>query len=205
MTVKHTPGPWLTNHFGTQVLTGDSWNAICELKGDARWDPDDCAAITRKWIDEMDGDGHSHSYFTVSELMAYDWTQTTTKQGDVDPIEWARFRDHGKPDSWSGMVSGGSVSHHTPEEFEEAWQKVRNFKGYPVERHASAHLTAHNSDRNDLAKFIEALGGGTSPYATITWTTSYLDAAEHFLGRTLPRLWRKGGPDDVRIVFFFDN
>jgi hypothetical protein len=27
----HTPGPWVTNAFGTQVLTGDSWNTICEL------------------------------------------------------------------------------------------------------------------------------------------------------------------------------
>jgi hypothetical protein len=29
--VKHTPGPWITNSFGTQVLTGDSWNTVCEI------------------------------------------------------------------------------------------------------------------------------------------------------------------------------
>jgi len=35
--VKWTPGPWNASRFGCQVLTGDSWNSICELKGDARW------------------------------------------------------------------------------------------------------------------------------------------------------------------------
>lgn len=34
----HTPGPWVTNKFGTQVLTGDSWSVICVLKGEAFWE-----------------------------------------------------------------------------------------------------------------------------------------------------------------------
>ncbi|WP_336057348.1 hypothetical protein [Nitratireductor sp. CH_MIT9313-5] len=35
---KHTPGPWVASKFGFQVLTGDSWNSICELKGSAEWE-----------------------------------------------------------------------------------------------------------------------------------------------------------------------
>ena len=35
---KWTPGPWLPSWFGFQVLTGDSWNTICELKPDAEWE-----------------------------------------------------------------------------------------------------------------------------------------------------------------------
>lgn len=35
---KHTPGPWLSSKFGFQVLTGDSWNTICTLKGGAEWE-----------------------------------------------------------------------------------------------------------------------------------------------------------------------
>jgi hypothetical protein len=35
---KHTPGPWISSKFGFQVLTGDSWNTICELKGPAEWE-----------------------------------------------------------------------------------------------------------------------------------------------------------------------
>lgn len=35
---KHTPGPWLPSKFGFQVLTGDSWNTICTLKGGAEWE-----------------------------------------------------------------------------------------------------------------------------------------------------------------------
>jgi hypothetical protein len=34
---KHTPGPWLPSKFGFQVLTGDSWNTICTLRGGAEW------------------------------------------------------------------------------------------------------------------------------------------------------------------------
>lgn len=35
---KFTPGPWVSSRFGCQVVTGDSWSSICELKGDARWE-----------------------------------------------------------------------------------------------------------------------------------------------------------------------
>lgn len=32
MEFKGTPGPWISSSYGSQVLTGDSWNTICELK-----------------------------------------------------------------------------------------------------------------------------------------------------------------------------
>ncbi len=35
---KFTPGPWNPSTFGFQVLTGDSWNSICELRGGAEWE-----------------------------------------------------------------------------------------------------------------------------------------------------------------------
>lgn len=40
---KVTPGPWVSSTHGTQVLTGDSWNTICELRARkdftrARWE-----------------------------------------------------------------------------------------------------------------------------------------------------------------------
>ena len=35
---KATPGPWIPSKFGSQVLTGDSWSTICELKGPAEWE-----------------------------------------------------------------------------------------------------------------------------------------------------------------------
>ena len=36
--MKHTPGPWITSKFGFQVLTGDSWSVICELKPNPKWE-----------------------------------------------------------------------------------------------------------------------------------------------------------------------
>lgn len=35
---KATPGPWVPSKFGFQILTGDSWNSICTLKGNAEWE-----------------------------------------------------------------------------------------------------------------------------------------------------------------------
>lgn len=35
---KFTPGPWIPSKFGFQVLTGDSWNTVCSLKGAAQWE-----------------------------------------------------------------------------------------------------------------------------------------------------------------------
>jgi hypothetical protein len=33
-----TPGPWLPSGHGCQVLTGDSWNSICEFHWEAQWE-----------------------------------------------------------------------------------------------------------------------------------------------------------------------
>jgi hypothetical protein len=66
-----------------------------------------------------DPDAHSASWFTVAELDAYDWNQTTTHYGWVDAAEYQEFKAKGKPSSWCGMVSGGAIKHVGPEEMEE--------------------------------------------------------------------------------------
>lgn len=38
-----TPGPWITNVFGTQVLTGDEWGVVCIMR--------DYAGSFVKWED----------------------------------------------------------------------------------------------------------------------------------------------------------
>lgn len=35
---KWTRGPWIMSSYGWNVLTGDSWNSICQLKGGAEWE-----------------------------------------------------------------------------------------------------------------------------------------------------------------------
>ena len=117
-------------------------------------------------------DGHSHSWLTLAELLAYDWDQVTTRQGWVDPLNYLFWKFEGRPRAWNAAVLGQAARRVSNEEMEEAltW-------GRP-----SAHL-----------------------YTTVQWQETYRRCASDFLEQTLPRLRSLGPPDDVRIVFFFDN
>lgn len=179
------------------VDTGDGYVPISKPRGL----PQDASPNVKRSSEEWDGDGHSHSHFTVAELLAYDWTQVTKRRGWVDPVEWAKWRDFGKPVGWSGGVGGGETRHYTPNEFEVAWKALREERGYPEQRYASAHLCA--SEYGDLAAFCSKLEG--SPYCQVEWNQPYYEVVGEFLGETMPRLWRLGRPEDVRIVFWFDN
>lgn len=157
----------------------------------------------------MEGDGHSHSWLTVAEILAYDWTQTTQLQGWVSPDEWAVHRDSKDgPNGWSGMIGGGSVKHLTSEEFEAAWQTLRAERGYPEQRQPRSHISGWQlkeaEGEADFARMVELLGGG-SPVCLVKWSVPYYKAAGNFLGETLPRLLALGSPEDVRCAFFFDN
>ncbi|MDX0007784.1 hypothetical protein GOB40_13685 [Sinorhizobium meliloti] len=186
------------------VKTGEGFNPIAEPRGV----PEDACAEYRANVERYGCDGHSHSYFTLAELLAYDWTQTTKQQGWVNPLEWARWRDYGKPNGWCGDIGGGNVRHLTNEEFEAAWQKIRIENGYPENRYASAHLTRHQEDGGDVARMKELLGG--SPYTLVTWTEPYYEAISgDFFSKAIPRLLKlasdAGGIENVRAVFYFDN
>src|SRR5262249_46209472 len=63
--------------------TGDGFVPISEPRGI----PDDVSKEVKAEADRWDGDGHSHSWLTVTELMAYDWTQTTKLRGYVSAAE----------------------------------------------------------------------------------------------------------------------
>jgi hypothetical protein len=159
------------------------------------------AAEAKSW----GGDGHSHSWLTLGELLRYDWTQTATLRGTVNPVEWAHWRDYGAPMSWAGAVYGGRVTQHSQDEFEAAWQKVRAARGYPEQRHASCHLD-RDEDEADLLAFVANLGGG-SPYTQVAWPVVYAKTCAPFWSECIPKLLAlsEGRFDDLRIVFFFDN
>lgn len=184
------------------VDTGDGFVPICDPRGL----PDDLSAQLQAYVDGGAVD-HTPSWLTVAELMAYDWTQQTKKRGWVDAVEWARWRDYGKPNDWSGGISGGAIEHVSYAAMEKAWIKLRDLRGYPKERHACAHLRlGSDADKRDLEDFCRFVCGPIQrPYCQVEWRINYYDQASEFLGTVLPRLWRLGKPDDVRIVFWFDS
>lgn len=188
---------------GVRNGRGDGFTPISEPRGM----PKDASLDVAAASESMDSDGHSHSWLTLQEILRYDWTQTATKRGVVDPVEWARWRDHGAPNAWSGAVYGNRVTHHSPEGFEAAWQKVRAARGYPAVRHASVHLGGReDDDEQDLLMFVEYLGGG-SPHTQVEWVVTYHAACRDFWVDAIPKLLAlsEGRFDDLRIVFFFDN
>ena len=172
------------------VKTGDGFNPIAEPRGL----PDDASPEVREISDRWDGDGHSHSYFTLRELLDYDWTQRTALQGWVEAAEWSKWsrwaRAQGNgPDSYCGGVSGANVKHISAEEMD-----------------ALVKDAPHENQQEEYKAFFAPLAG---TYALAKWGVAYYDAAGEFISETIPRLLKLAGGtqglDDVRIVFLFDN
>ncbi|MBH9645074.1 hypothetical protein [Burkholderia vietnamiensis] len=166
--------------------TGEGFNPIAEPKGIPDDASDEFKAIAEQW----GCDGHSHSYLTLRELLDYDWTQETGKQGWLSIPEWEQWsrwnrnRGHG-PNSYCGFVIGGAVRHISAEDADALFKDVA---WADRERVAAEH---------------------PSTYAQATWGTPYYRAAGQFMDEAMSKLLKlaggSSGIDDVRIVFFFDN
>lgn len=169
------------------VKTGEGFNPICEPKGL----PEDCSPEVERESDSWGSDGHSHSWLTVAELMAYDWTQVSCLQGWVDAVNFEEFdrwrRDQGEgPEEYCGGVSGSATRHVSNDDMRAM------IKGKAEGIYGSAYQAA-----------IAAAAPGC--YTLIEWTIPYYKCASKFLSEVIPRLWLLGQPSEVRIVFWFDN
>lgn len=96
------------------IDTGDGFNVIAPPRGL----PADASPEVRAASEEWGCDGHSRSYFTVKELLDFDWNQVTRHRGWVGYEEYQVYKRNGSPDNWCGGVSGGGVRHVTPPEME---------------------------------------------------------------------------------------
>lgn len=145
--------------------------------------------VSKEVEGEADGD-HSHSWLTLAELMAFDWTQTAKLSGFVNGPEYSRWADYGKgrgegPDGYCQGVGGGCVQHVSVAEMENLIKDVTNGLDWNAARSAVESLHHY--------------------YCLVEWESPYWRCASEFIGCMFPQLWRLGAPDDVRIVFWFDN
>jgi hypothetical protein len=172
--------------------TGEGFNPISQPKGL----PDDVSKEMKQASEGMGGDGHSHSWFTLRELLDYDWTQTTKLQGWCDFKTWETWsrwdRAHGLgPESYCGGVEGREVAHISPGAMDLLCTRYRELP----------------RGDEDARKAMEKEHAST--YALAEWKTPYYRAAGSFMDETILRLLKLAGGikgvDDVRIVFFFDN
>jgi hypothetical protein len=63
-------------------------------------------------------DEHSQTWMTLDEALAYNWNQSIEETGVVDAAEYQWFKDHGRPRSWSGGISGGNVEEVSAEDMD---------------------------------------------------------------------------------------
>lgn len=154
------------------IRTGAGFIPICDPKGL----PKDVSKEINQLSDEWGSDGHSHSWFTVSELLAYDWNQLTTNYGVINVDQYKIFKESGEFEGYyCGSVSG---------------TKTRTLTNSEMDKLIST---------NAFEKNIEY-------YTQVEWGTTYRAAVgERFMDETIPSLLKFGDADNVRIVFWFDN
>ena len=150
------------------VDTGDGFIPIDNPRGL----PEDVSDEVMKESEHWGLDGHSHSWFTLRELLEYDWDQKTTHRGVVDSKEYTECKERGKPSSWCGGTWGNNVKYVTPDEMDD--------------------LLKNSADLNNV-------------YTLVSWSETYEESATDLLEVVRNDLSSLGKPDDVRIVFWFDN
>jgi hypothetical protein len=155
------------------IVTGEGFNPISKPKGL----PADCDARIYQASEWWGEDGHSHSWVSVAEILAFDWTQKTKQFGVVsaaqyeDWIRWRRGRGLG-PEAYCGGISGCGILHITNKAMDELLAEGR---------------------------------ANSNHYTKVEWFETYYQAAPQIFGEFIPRALRLGDPSEVRLVFWFDN
>lgn len=157
------------------IKIGEGYNPISMPKGV----PSDASSTYQKEVEDWNGDGHSHSYFTLKELKEYDWNQATVLYGVVPEDYYKELKESGEsPTSYAGGVSGKDIEVVSEEQMEI--------------------ILSGLIERDESIKY----------YVRMQWGVTYKDVAQGFYEdsiKALEELSESKNQDDVRIVFFFDN
>lgn len=179
-------------------------------------------ATEEGWWDLGD---HSFSYLTLQELADYDWSRVRESRGWVDPWNFELWRKKGKPSSWSGGVSGGSVEHISNQQMaemidsgdiqfvgdDEQWE---NYDGIAYDR---AYTSGLGRAMKEMGSFPQGSPGQAiaetgldrpSHFTLVAWDTPYEETASEFLKVMRERVAPLAPDRDlskIRIVFGFDS
>ena len=147
------------------IDTGDAIKPISEPRGV----PKDASGVFKAWSEYWSPDAHSHSWFTLKELLDADWNQEITKRGVVTEQEYKIFKKNGKPQEWSVAAMGRNI------------------------------ITISESHYKDLIR-----EEGVEYRIQIEWKEKLSEYCKDFI-KSIKQLEKLGSPEEVRIVFFFDN
>jgi len=170
--------------------TSAGFNAIDEPRGL----PYDVTPQVAKISQDYGVDGHSHSWLLLEEMLEYDWDQTTSIYGVVSLREYKRFKQEGMPEYYSGGISGGKTKTVSNAEMDKLLEKNLGIEPLPKDL---GLIGAIFEDMGDIERI--------QYYTQVAWQESYRSAVGPGWFETLKEMQGLGLPDEVRLVFFFDN
>lgn len=201
---------WETDKVGDQYIpyekrfyTGRNYNffsILADVRNDSDFVPisqpkglpEDISPEVKYQSNIWDGDGHSHSYLTIQEILSYNWTQTVNLKGFVSALSYFEtMRLKSPPDAYCEFVGGNDVQIIKNSEMEEKINQI-------LTDAKSLNLNFPETEKkiiNDLQFF----------YTEMKWSIPYYKCSSHFWSQILPKLLNLGNPQDVRLVFWFDN
>lgn len=151
----------------------------------ARGIPTDASKGYKAIVSDWGVDGHSHSYATLAELQVVDWDDIyVSEEGFLPLSEYERIRN--------------------TEEYPQIWCRRTSAQVMTIEAY-------ENNYRNKLEASgqIEEMSKGdgyfSSIYIKYSWVEPVMLSVGPFVEETIPALSKLGKPEDVRLVFFFDN
>ena len=146
---------------------------------------------------------HSATYVNMSELLAFDWTQTVTKIGVVNAVEyeeWKRLEKwHKAPKSYCGGISGPGIKFVTPEEMQRIIDK---------EHEETERIYGSPEHMNTLSHTIDRIKENHHRIHTrITWEMTYAECVSSFWKEIFPMMLKKYAHEQnyVRLVMNFDS
>ena len=153
---------YISNYYSTFALLANVSNYHeIEPISQPRGLPADISKEVRKASEQWGENAHSHSYFTLKELLKYDWDKPIIEAAYMNNKQWIRFYESMKTDN----------------------------PDYDLRFPCSQKIGEWMRDTNTWHK----------------WEIPAKKCSSDFYEITIPKLIKLGQPEDVRIVFFFDN
>lgn len=201
---------------------GSGFNPIADPKG---W-PADASGPSNKLYERWDGDAHSASHLTLRELTEFDWEQTIPLSGFVDAIDYADMLYRNSNIPIAHYSSFGIIPEVHPDRMKEflhtdqflthlrknlaRWQTALSDPNRADLRVHDTQMAEHflkllNHYEPKVDRTLNGVFTDQMLKVYVEWDQTYAISAGNFYSSFIPKLKELGEPDDVRIVFFFDN
>lgn len=122
-------------------------------------------------------DIHSHSWYTLKELLDYDWSKIIKQSGCVGKKQFMEFYAGKNPDSWCEVTNA------------DRWDSISNRKMW--------HM---------CLGIFNGLDPEKNHTTVIDWSLTRREMiGERYFDEFFDKLRSYGDPENVRVVFWFDN